>query len=112
VAAAAQAVAGDAINDAYAGLKGLLQQKFAGKQSAEVALNEYEADATTWEAPLKKALSQVQADQDEAIIKAAQRVMTLVNPQQAAMGKYNVQITGDVGTFIQGEKNKITQNFS
>jgi hypothetical protein len=110
--AAAQTVAGDAIKDAYAGLKGLLQQKFVGKQSAEVALKEHETDQTTWEAPLKKALTEAQVDQDEAIIKAAQRVMTLVNPQQAAMGKYNVQITGNVQGFIQGEQNTIIQNFS
>jgi hypothetical protein len=109
VAAATQTVVGDAIKEAYVGLKGLLQQKFAGKQSAEIALDEHETDPTTWETPLKKALTQAQADQDEAIIKAAQRVMSLV-PQQAAIG--NVQITGNVGTFIYGEKNKTTQNFS
>jgi hypothetical protein len=112
VLAAAQTVTGDAVKDAYTGLKGLLQQKFAGKHSAEVALIEHETDPTTWEAPLKKALTQAQADQDEAIVKAAQRVMTLVNPQQAAIGKYNVQIAGNVQGLIQGDQNTITQNFS
>ena len=57
VATATQTVAGDAIQDAYARLKSLLQQKFAGKQGTEVALEEHETDPTTWEAPLKKARS-------------------------------------------------------
>jgi hypothetical protein len=112
MAAAAQTVAGDTIKDAYTGLKSLLQQKFAGKQGAEVALQEHETDPTTWEAPLRQALTQAQVDQDEAVIKAAQKVMTLVNPQYAAIGKYNVQIVGNVEGFIQGEHNTITQNFS
>lgn len=93
-------------------MKSLLQQKFAGKQSAEVALNEYETDPMTWEAPLKQVLMQVQDDQDEVVIKVAERLMTLVNPQQAAMGKYNVQVTGNVQGLIQGEQNTITMNFS
>jgi hypothetical protein len=108
---AAQTVAGDAIMDAYAELKSLLQQKFMGKQSAEVALDEHETDPTTWEVPLKKALMQAQADHDEAIIEAAQKVMTLVNPQQVAMGKYNMQITGNVQGVAQGDYQYVEMTF-
>jgi hypothetical protein len=110
-AAAVQAVAGDAIKDAYAGLKSLLQQKFMGKQSAEVALDEHETDPATWEEPLKKALMQEQADHDEAIIKAAQKVMTLVNTQQTAMGEDYVQINGDVIGFAKGNYQYVEMNF-
>jgi hypothetical protein len=90
-AAGGKAVATNAIKDAYSGLKTLIQRRFAGKPSAELALTEHENDPTTWEAPLKKALVDAQIDQDEDIIGAAQKVMTLIQPQQAGMGKYNVQ---------------------
>jgi hypothetical protein len=95
VAAATQTVAGDTIKDAYSGLKHLLQQKLTGKPGAEVALQEHETDPSTWEAPLRTALMQTQVDQDEAIMKAAQKVLTLVYPQYTATDKYNVQITGN-----------------
>ena len=110
-AAGGQAVASDAIKDTYAGLKALIQRKLAGKPSAELALTEHETDPETWEAPLKKALVQEQVDQDQEVLEAAQRVMKLVQPQQAAMGKYNVQITGNVQGFTQGDYQQVTMNF-
>jgi hypothetical protein len=110
-AAGGQAIANDAIKDSYAGLKALITRKFAGKPSAEVALNEHESDPKTWEAPLKKALVQEHVDQDQEIIEAAKKVMTLVQPQQAAMGKYNVQITGNVQGFAQGDHQHVEMNF-
>ncbi len=109
--AAGQAVVNDAIKDAYVGLKELIQRKFAGKPSAEVALIEHKTDAQTWEAPLKKALLQEHVDQDTEIIEAAQKVMQLVQPQQAAMGKFNVQITGNVQGYAQGDYQQVTMNF-
>jgi len=110
-AAGSQAIASDAIKDAYTGLKSLIQRKLSGKSSAELALTEHEADPMTWEAPLKKALVQAQVDQDKDIIEAAQKMMTLIQPQQAAMGKYNVQITGNVQGYAQGDYQQVTMNF-
>ena len=110
-AAGSQALASDAIKDAYAGLKRLIQRKFADKSSAELALNEYVTDPKTWEGPLRKALIQMQVDQDENIIETAQKVMTLIQPQQAAMGKYNVQITGNVQGYAQGDYQQVIMNF-
>ncbi len=106
-----QALVNDVIKDSYAGLKALIARKFAGKPRAEVALNEHESDPKTWEAPLKKALMQERADQDQEIIEAAKKVMTLVQPQQAAMGKYNVQIAGNVQGFAQGDSQHVEMNF-
>jgi hypothetical protein len=111
IVAGTQDTAKEAVKDAYNGLKTLLQRKFAGKSSAEVALAEHENDPETWEAPLKKALVQTQADQDQEIIAAAQKLMAQVNPQQAAMGKYNVQITGNVQGFAQGDYQHVNMNF-
>ena len=53
----------------------------------------------------------MQVDQDENIIETAQKVMTLIQPQQAAMGKYNVQITGNVQGYAQGDYQQVTMNF-
>src|SRR5258706_5176358 len=98
-AAGGQAIANDAVKDAYIGLKALLQRKFAGKSSAEVALAEHENDPKTWEVPLKKELIQEGVTEDPQVIESAQKIMQLVQPQQAAMGKYNVQITGNLQGF-------------
>jgi hypothetical protein len=37
--------------------------------------------------------------------------MQLVQPQQAALGKYNVQITGEVHGFAQGDHQTVHINF-
>ncbi len=111
VAAGGQAAVSEAAKDAYTVLKTRIQQKITGKSSAELALAEHETDPTTWEAPLKKALLQAQVDLDNNIIEAAQKVMALVQPQQAAMGKYNVQITGNVQGYAQGDYQQVTMHF-
>jgi hypothetical protein len=103
--------AGTAVKDASNGLKALIQRKFAGKTKAEAALIDYEDDPETYEKPLKKALIEEHIDQKGEIIAAASNLMTLVQPQQAAMGKYNVQITGDVQGYAQGDNQNVTMNF-
>jgi len=110
-AVGSQSIAGDAIKDAYTGLKTLLQRKFTGKSSAELALTEYENGQGIWEIALKQALMQVQADRDEDIIKAAQKVMEHLQPQQVAMGKYNIQVTGNIQGYAQGDFQQVTMNF-
>jgi hypothetical protein len=109
--AGGQSVTNNLIKDVYTGLKTLVQRKFTGKPGAELALQEHESDPQTWEVPLKKALTEAHVEQDAAIIEAAQKMMTLVQPQQAAMGKYNVQITGNVQGYAQGDHQQITMNF-
>ena len=100
-----------AVKDAYTGLKTLIQRKFADQPKAQTALVEYEEDPDTYEKPLKKALTQGHLDQDEAILAAAQHLMTLLQPQQVAMGKYNVQITGTVQGYAQGDHQHVTMHF-
>jgi hypothetical protein len=101
----------DATKDSYAGLKALVQRKFAGKPKAELALAEHESDPETWKVPLKKALIEEQVDQDQEVIEAAQEVMKLVQPQQAATGKYNVQVAGNVYGYVQGDNPQVNMNF-
>jgi hypothetical protein len=112
VAASVKDAASEAVKDAYNELKGLIQRKFAGIPKAEVAIVEFVADPDTYEKPLKKALTEVHVDQEKVIIEAAQKLMTLVQPQQAAMGKYNVQITGNVQGYAQGDNQQVTMHFN
>jgi len=97
-AAGGQIVVSDAIKDAYHGLKALIQRKFVGKPSAEVALTEHESDPQTWAAPLKKALAQEHVDQDQTILQAAEQLLAQIKAQpggeqhiQSAVGNYIAQ---------------------
>src|SRR5438874_1944793 len=90
--ASIQATASDAIKDSYNGLKALILRRFATNTDAAATLAKYEKKPEVWKGPLEDELIQSGVDQDETIIKAAQQFMTLVNPQQAATGKYSVQI--------------------
>ena len=109
-AAAAKNAASQAVKDAYAGLKALVKKRFEKKPQAEMALTEYEKDPDTWEKPLQKSLVETGADQDEAIVRQAQQVLKLVNPQQASQGKYNVQIGEGKGVVI-GDDAHVEQHF-
>lgn len=102
---------GQAIKDSYNGLKALIQRKFRDQPKAQTVFVDYQDDPETYEKPLKKALMEAQVDQEKDIIEAAQKVMTLVQPQQAAMSKYNVQITGNVQGYAQGDKQQVTMHF-
>ncbi len=109
-AAALKDTASQAVKDTYTSLKALVNKRFAGKPQAEMALAEYEKDEETWQKPLQKSLIETGADQDEAIVRQAQQVLKLVNPQQASQGKYNVQIGEGKGIVI-GDNAQVTQTF-
>ena len=99
VAGAAKA-AGDAAPDAYNGLKALIKRKFAGEPKAEMILEEHEQDPETYEAPLKKKLAEAGADKDEEIIKAAQELLKQLKPEEAAAGKFNIKVEGDIKGIV------------
>jgi hypothetical protein len=80
-------------------------------KDSEQILENYEREPQVWKGRLRDALVQAGADRDQEIITRARELMTLVNPQQAAMGKYNVQITGDVKGFVQGDNASVSMNF-
>jgi len=109
--ASAKDTASAAIKDTYQGLKALIQRKFEGKPNAQAALVEYEEDPETYEKPLKKALSETHVDTEQDIVEAAQHILTLIQPQQAAMGKYNIQNTGTVQGQIVGDHANVTMHF-
>lgn len=107
----AEGALSEAGKQAYQGLKNLMLHKFANKPKAQQALANYEEDPETHEKPLRKVLEQEQVDQDPNIVEAAKKVMMLIQPQQAAQGKYNVQITGKVQGYAQGDRQQNTMYF-
>lgn len=108
--AAAKETAGDVIKDAYKGLKALIQKRFSGKPEAESALAKHEEQPQVVEEPLKKALTEVGATEDETILKAAQKILQETDPEGAKSGAYNTIVHGKmIGTY-QG--NYGTQNFT
>src|SRR3954451_7478567 len=82
--------AGSAIKDAYNGLRAVLQRRFAGKPSAEVALTQYEQDPSTWDKPLRKELTETGADGDAEALELAQKVLALVDRAGSNASKYIV----------------------
>ncbi|NJL42152.1 MAG: hypothetical protein HC899_40100 [Leptolyngbyaceae cyanobacterium SM1_4_3] len=92
VAGAAKAAA-DAAPDAYKGLKALIQKKFAGKPEAEMALAKYEEKPKVWEEPLKEALVELGADQNQEILKAAQAVLDKIKEQPDAQEIINQTVS-------------------
>lgn len=104
-------VASEAIKDSYRALKGLVHRRFGGNKNAETALALYEQDPDAGESHLKELLGETGANLDAEIIKASQALLVQLNPQQAASGKYNVQITGKVQGYVQGDHANVTMNF-
>src|SRR5713226_5973678 len=110
-AASAKDTASTAVKDAYNGLKALIVRKFSGKSKAQEMLADHEEDPETYEKPLKKVLIEAHVEQEQEILEAARKLMTLVQPQQMGMGKYNIQNTGTVQGQVIGEHNQVTKHF-
>ena len=96
--AAPKGVASQAVNDAYNGLKALIERKFAGNPEAEMVLTQYEQDPDVWTKPMIQKLDQTGAAQDPEIQKAAQQLLDQLKAQpggahyvQTAIGNYNAQ---------------------
>lgn len=100
VLSALQDDAKDAVKSAYAKLRGLVTQRVAGTQAAEVALAKYEANPKTWEAPLTDELKELGAGDDADLVAAARALMELVDQAGAKAGKYNVTIANSQGVQV------------
>ncbi|MGF1482227.1 MAG: hypothetical protein ACFB4I_22570 [Cyanophyceae cyanobacterium] len=109
--AGAVKAARDVAPDAYQGLKTLIKHKFDGEPKAEMVLEEYEKDPDTYEAPLKKKLTEVGADRDEKIVEKAQEILKQLDPKETAAGKYNMLFQGEVKGGQFGDRNTQTNTF-
>jgi len=100
LATGAAKAAGDAIPDAYTGLKALIKRKFQSNAAAAVVLEEYEKDPETYETPLKKKLTEAEVDRDADIVKAAEELLKQLEPEAAVAGKFNLQVSGDIKGIV------------
>ncbi|XHX78750.1 MAG: hypothetical protein RBJ76_02115 [Stenomitos frigidus ULC029] len=113
--AGAAKTAGGVAQDGYDGLKALIKRKFEsqGKSDSATILDKYEQKPEKTKPLLEDELAEIGADKDEEIVKLAQKLMEQLNPQAAAEGKFNVQISGGtVQGLTQQNTGTINQNFS
>jgi hypothetical protein len=85
--------ASSAVPDAYAGLKGLVRRKLAGRPDGELVLGRHEQDPQVWEKPLAAELTAAGAGDDPGLVSAAQALLQLVDGAGAAAGKYHVSVS-------------------
>lgn len=60
---------------------------------------------------LQEELIAVNAEQDAEVLAAAKHVLTLVQPQQAGLGKFTIQYNAPVQGPTVGDHNTITQHY-
>ena len=97
--------ASSAVKDAYAGLKALVERRFAGRLDAELVLAKHENAPETWQAPLRAELGEAGADRDHDVVAAAQALMSLLDEAGARTGKYAIDVRGAQGVQI-GDHNR------
>jgi len=108
-AAAAKDTASQAVKDAYAGLKSLIQKQFTDKKysKGETALSEYEGDPDTWEKPLSKSLIETGADKSPDIrnsVETLKKALEAMPEGNKVLAKYNIK---DCEVGIIGDNAKI-----
>lgn len=103
--------ASTAVSDAYQSLRELVCRRLAGRSTAETALSEHETAPEVWEAPLIAELERAGIGTDEAIISAAQRMITLVNQISTRSERYTVEVTKAQGVQI-GDGNTQFNSFT
>ena len=107
-AASGKDIASQAVQDAYQGLKALVQRKFSDQPKASAVLEEYEKDPGTWEKPLEKKLTEAGADRDSQIFQAAEQLLKLLESHPGG-SKYQVDIkdsqVGAIGDHATVEMN-------
>ena len=102
-----------AITESYNKLKGLLIRKHGASSELAQAVDKLEArpESQGRKETLQEEITAVKAEQDEEILTTAKHLLTLVQPQQAGMGKFNIHTTGNVQGQSIGDYQHLTQHF-
>jgi hypothetical protein len=100
-----------AVKDSYAALINLVRRRLSKRTAEEDAtdLEQYTVDPDSQRDALIEALVAADAGHDQALIAAAENVMTLVDPYGAQEGKYRVYIRDTTGIQI-GDGNVMNFN--
>ncbi len=101
------------ITDSYNELKSLLTKKHGASSDVMQAIAQLEAkpEAQGRKETLAEEVMAIKAEPDEEILAAAKYLLTLMKPQQAGMGKFTIQITGNVQGQNIGDYQHVTQHF-
>lgn len=113
IAAGGQEAINDTVRGAYRSLKAHIQQKFSrepNEQEARLILEKYEEEPETWKEPLRKVLIRVNADQDEEIVKIAQKLQSLAQLQSGI--KYQTNFNAPVFGPVIGDNANVHQYFT
>lgn len=102
-----------AITDAYQAFKDLLAKKFGARSKVVQAIDHLEVEPASpvRQRILQEEIGAVQAEQDSEVQIAANHLHTLVQPQQAGLGKYTIQNNAPVQGQTIGDHNTVTQHF-
>lgn len=104
-AAALKDTAGQAVKDAYRGFVGLLKRRIREHTDAEAAVDKAEQDSETARIELERVLQAAGVTADDEVVRAAQQVLALADPEGAKTGKYQVTITGSKGVVVGDHAN-------
>jgi len=99
-AAGAQGTASAAVKDAYTGLKSLVKRCLVGRASGETALEQHESRPEAWRSVLEAELVDVEAGQNQSVLRAAQALMELLDSEGSATGNYQVNVRDSQGVQI------------
>lgn len=102
-----------AITDAYSQLKVLLAKKFGANSEVVQTMSQLETkpESSGRKETLQEEIAAVKADKDEEILAMAKHVLTVVQPQQASLGKFTIQNNAPVQRQNIGDNNIIMQQF-
>jgi hypothetical protein len=108
--AAVKDTAGEAVKDAYAGLKALVRRRFGADSKAEAELEALERQPEADPVALRAQLEGAGADHDDEILRVARELLEQLDPDGARAGKYRVNVSGGKGVVV-GDNATVTMNF-
>jgi hypothetical protein len=114
--AAAKDTAGEAVQDAYKGLKELIKRKFEekGKSDSVSILDKYEQKPDKTKELLEDELKEAEIDKDEEIIRKVQELRELLeavkSQNQTSQKVFNSTFTAEKQANQQGDGNNQTVN--
>lgn len=110
--AATKDTAGQAVKDAYEGLKTLIKRKLEGDSLGQGLVDAKPEEIEQAKGLLKNKISNAGVDKDEEILKAAQEIMEKKDPEGASTGKYNFQVGGNFQGFAGENTGSVNQTFN
>jgi hypothetical protein len=103
--------AGQAVKDAYGALKSLVKGRLGEASVSDSVVERHEEAPEVYKRSLETELAKAGVTDDEEVVRAAQRLLALVDPVGAQAGKYEVTISGSKGTVV-GDHAHVTMTFN